>query len=259
MSGNTGNARLWTDADVWVASSLATANPTDANTPFGAGWNLIGLLDGDDGMPESRDEDTADYYAWGGIIVRTSRKNFKLTKSFSALEDNAYTRALLWPGSSSSQIVVPKPVNTKIAFETRDASTGLTERLITRNYAVITLDGDRDVNETDLSKSTFAAVIYPDSAGVLFDKQSSLAVVSLAVGPTTKALAVGAVGAITATATLADTTTRDVTFDPQCKWTTSNAAKATVAYGYVTGVAAGTANIVATYQGLTATCAVTVS
>src|SRR6478609_8963943 len=109
MSGNTANARLWTDADVWVASSLATANPADGNTPFGAGWNLLGLLDGDDGIPETRDEDTDDKYAWGGILVRTSRAHFKLTKSFSALEDNAYTRSLLWPGSTTTQIVVPKP------------------------------------------------------------------------------------------------------------------------------------------------------
>ncbi|MFJ9443249.1 Ig-like domain-containing protein [Kitasatospora sp. NPDC101235] len=259
MSGTTTNARLWTDADVWVAASLTTPNPTDANTPFGAGWTMVGLLDGDDGMPESRDEDTSDYYAWGGILVRSSRKNFKLSKSFSALEDNATTRGLLWPGSTSTQIVVPKPKPTKIAFETRDAATGITRRVITRNYAIITLDGDRDENETDLMKSTFACVIYPDSSGVLFDVQNSQAVTGLAVAPATKTLAVGAIGALTATATLADASTRDVTFDPQCAWTTSASAKATVSYGYATGIAAGAATITATYQGLTASCAVTVS
>ncbi|MFD7410618.1 Ig-like domain-containing protein [Kitasatospora purpeofusca] len=259
MSGNTTNARLWTDADVWIAASLTTPNPTDANTPFGAGWTMAGLLSGDDGMPESRDEDTADYYAWGGILVRSSRKNFKLTKKFSVLEDNAITRGLIWPGSTSTQIVVPKPGPVKIAFEKRDAATGLWVRRITRNYAIITPDGDIDENESDLSKATLAAVIYPDSGGVLFDRQDSQAVTALAVAPATKAVTVGQVGALTATATLADSSTRIVTLDPQCAWTTSAAAKATVQYGYVTGVAAGTATVTATYQGLTASCAVTVS
>lgn len=259
MAGDPLNARLWTDADIWLATSLTSSNPADANTPFGAGWNLLGLLDGDDGLPESRDEDTADYYAWGGNIVRTSRKNFKLTKKFSTLEDNQWTRSLLWPGSTTTQIVVPKPGKSKLAFETRDKATGLVERLITRNYAEITLDGDRDVNETDLAKAVFAAVIYPDANGILFDRQVSQAVTGLAVAPATKTLAVGAIGALTATATLADTTTRDVTFSPQCTWTTTAPAKATVAYGYATAVATGAATITATYQGLTASCAVTVS
>ncbi|MEU1284906.1 hypothetical protein [Kitasatospora sp. NPDC005856] len=259
MSGNTTNAHLWTDADVWVADSLTTPNPADANTPWGAGWTMAGLLDGDDGMPESRDEDTADYYAWGGILVRSSRKNFKLTKKFSVLEDNPTTRSLIWPGSTASQIVVPRPGPVKLGFEKRDAGTGLWVRRITRNYAIVAPDGDIDENESDLSKTTLAAVIYPDANRVLFDRQDSQAVVALAVAPATKALAVGAVAPLIATATLADASTRTVTADPYLSWTTSAAAKATVAYGYVSGVAAGAATITATYQGLTASCAVTVS
>lgn len=259
MAGDTTKARLWANADVWIADSLTTANPADANTAFGAGWNLIGLLDGDDGMPESRDEDVNDMFAWGGILVRSPRTHFKLTKSFSALEDNPTTRSLLWPGSSSTQIVVPVPVPRKIAFETRDTETGVIVRRITKNYAVISLDGDLDENETDLMKAQFAAVIYPDANKVLFDRYESPTVVSLAVAPSTKALATGAIGALTATATLSDATTRNVTSDPLCVWTTSNAAKATVAYGYVTGVAAGSATITATYMSQAGTCAVTVS
>ncbi|GAA1406272.1 hypothetical protein GCM10009639_53950 [Kitasatospora putterlickiae] len=259
MPGDPLNTRLWTDADFWVADSLDTPNPADANTPFGAGWTLIGLLSGDDGMPESRDEDVSDYYAWGGGIVRTSRKNFKLTKKVTVLEDNPSTRALAWPGSTDTQIVVPKPVPRKCAFVTRDGATDLTERLITRNHAIITLDGDQDNNETDLRQSTFAAVIYPDANKVLFDRQVSQAVTALAIAPATKALAVGAIARLTATATLADASTRNVTADPYLAWATSAAAKATVDHGYVTGIAAGAATITASYPGLTATCAVTVS
>lgn len=259
MSGDTTNARQWANADFWVAASLATANPADANTAFGAGWSLAGLLDGEDGMPETRDEDTTDYWAWGGILVRTGRKNFKLTKKVSVLEDNATTRALIWPGSTNSAIIVPRPVPIKCAFETRDAEAGVIDRLITAGRAIVTVDGDIDVNESDLKKVTLAATIYPDASGTLFVPQRSLTVTSLAIAPPTKALTVGQIGALVATATLSDTSTRDVSLSPYTTWSTSNAAKATTAYGYVTGVAAGVATITATYMGQSATCAVTVS
>lgn len=259
MAGDPTKANLWTNADVWIASSLSTANPANVGAAFGAGWNLVGLLDGDDGMPESRDEDVSDQYAWGGILVKTSRRNFKLTKSFSALEDNTVTRALIWPGSTDTQIVVPKPVPVKIAFETRDPGTGKTERLITRNYALVTLDGDRDVNETDLTKATLAAVIYPDANGVLFDRQSAPTIASLALTPLTLAVSIGAAKHVVATATYSDASTQDVT--ALASWSSSAPSKAVVEYGYVTGVAAGTSNVTATYggQAAAAPCVVTVS
>lgn len=168
MAGDPNNAALWTDADVYVGPMTA-ANPATIDDPFPAEWGLVGLLDGDDGFPESRDEDTDDKYAWGGILVRTSRSHFKLTKSFSALEDNATTRGLIWPGSTDTEIIVPVPGEVKVAFEVRDG--GKIKRLITRNHAIVSVDGDVDENETDLTKVTLAAVIYPDGNKVLFDRQ----------------------------------------------------------------------------------------
>ncbi|MFD8596968.1 hypothetical protein ACFV1L_18400 [Kitasatospora sp. NPDC059646] len=262
MSGDTSNARLWANADFWVADSLTTANPADANTAFGPGWSMVGLLDGDDGFPESRDEDTSDHFAWGGDLVRTSRTHFKATKKVSILEDNPTTRALIWPGSTQTAIVVPKPVPIKCAWETRDPEAGIVYRKITAGHAIITPDGDIDQNETDLQKVQLAAVIYPDtstSPATLYIQQTSLAVASLAIAPATKALTAGQIGALTATATLTDSTTRDVTLHPSTAWSTSAAAKATVRYGYVTAVAAGAATITATYMGVSGTCAVTVS
>jgi hypothetical protein len=257
--GDPTKTNLWTNADVWVAP-LGTANPATVTAPWPAGWGQTGLLNGDDGMPESRDEDVSDMYAWGGILVRTSRKNFKLTKKFSALEDNSTTRALIWPGSTDTQIVVPRPVPVKVGFEVRDPATGKTERLITRNYALITVDGDRDVNETDLTKVVLAAVIYPDASAVpvLFDRQAAPTLTALAVAPATLALSVGGAKKSTATATYSDASTSDVT--AMATWTSSAPAKATVEYGYVTGVAAGASNVTATYGGITSSAsAVTVS
>ncbi len=169
MAGDVTKASLWADADVWVAADVATVNPATAATAFGVGWDLVGLLDGDEGFVQSRDEDETDFFAWGGLLVRTARKNFKLTYKFTALEDNDTTRALLWPGSSATTLVVPRPVPVKLALELREGN--VTHRRITKDHAVITLDKDLTESESDLTKYPFVATIYPNAAGELFDVQ----------------------------------------------------------------------------------------
>ncbi|MEU3826449.1 Ig-like domain-containing protein [Streptomyces sp. NPDC029080] len=255
MAGDPLKANLWTDADVYISTNLTATLPANAHTPFGSDWDLVGLLDGDDGFPESRDEDTDDKFAWGGILVRTSRQHFKLTKSFTALEDNETTYGLLWPGSSPTQIIVPRPARVKIAFETREGDK--VRRLISALYAEVALDGDHGENESDLESMTFAATIFPTSGGVLFSRQTTPLLTALDVSPGTLAQAVGDIDALTATATYDDSSTANVT--SLCDWTSSATSKATVASGFVTGVAAGSATVTASYLGQSDTCAVTVS
>lgn len=255
MSGDPTKANLWTDADVFVSFDLSATLPADADTPFGVGWDQIGLLDGDDGFPETRDEDTDDKFAWGGVLVKTSRQHFKLTKAFTCLETNATTRQLIWPGSTATRIKVPRPARVLLGFEVREGDK--VRRLITSNYAECSLDGDHGENETDLESATIIATIFPTGDGWLFEEQNTPTLVSIDVEPSTKALAVAAIGALTATATYDDATTEDVT--ALATWISSAPAKATVASGFVTAVATGTANVSASYGGQTDTCAVTVS
>lgn len=185
MSGSPDNARQWADADVYVAFDPgggldAVTSPATVDDPFGADWDLVGLLNGEDGFTESRDEDTEDHYAWGGVLVRTSRRNFKLTRTFTALEDNAVTFRLRWPGSTSGGDIVAPSGNrierVKVAFETRDGDT--VRRLITKHEAEITVDGDVNENESDISSVPFLVTVYPDGDGVLFAEQTSEALAS---------------------------------------------------------------------------------
>jgi hypothetical protein len=161
MAGDIANAHLWTDADVYIAP-LGTTVPADASTAFGVGWELVGLLDGDQGFTQSRSEEVTDHYAWGGILVRTARRNFKLTIGFTALEDNAVTQDLIWPGSSATSLVVPRPAQVLIAFETREGDT--VKRLISAEYAEVNVDGDITENETSLTNYPLVATIYPDTS-----------------------------------------------------------------------------------------------
>ncbi|KND30083.1 Ig-like domain-containing protein [Streptomyces stelliscabiei] len=255
MAGDPTKANLWTDADVYVSWNLSATLPADAETPFGSDWKQIGLLDGDEGFPETRDEDTDDKFAWGGIIVRTSRNHFKLTKSFTALEDNEWTRKLVWPGSTDTQIKVPKPERVLVAFETREGEK--VRRLATALYAECSLDGDHGENETDLESATISATIFPTSGGVLFNRQATPILESISVTPSTLTVADGEIGALAATATYSDATTADVT--AEASWSSSDPTKATVSAGFVTGVAAGASTVTATYLGETDTCAVTVT
>lgn len=255
MSGDTEKASVWADADVYTSLDLAAPIPADASTAFSAAWDLAGLLDGTDGFEYSRDEDVTDHYAWGGILVATSRKNFKQTVKLSVLEDNDTTRALIWPGSTASALYVPKPPKIKLGLETR--SGGKVKRMVTKNYAQISLDGSYKDGEDELTKYPLLATIYPDATGQLWVPLNVPQISSIAVTPDPEGLTVGSIERLVATATYADTTTGDVT--DQCRWVSSDTAVATVDRGYITGVSAGTSNITASIGVVSDTVVATVS
>lgn len=171
MSGDPTNAALWADADVFLAATIATANPTSVATPFGLDWGLLGLLDGEAGFEEGRSEEKKDFFGWGGFLIRTSRRNFKMTKKFTCYEDNKFVRRLVYPGSTSTQIVVPRHLPIKLGFEQRDDDR--TERLITRRHAVVDDIGTIKDSETELKQFEITVAIFPDSTGVLFDRQTT--------------------------------------------------------------------------------------
>ena len=159
---------------------------------------------------------------------------------------------------ADDELVIPHPERVKIAFETRKG--GKVRRLACRNYAEVEL-ASQTTNEEDLEAAPFSAAIYPDSDGVLFDRQSVPDIASIAITPLTLALDAsdGTIKKLVATATYSDASTGDVT--DEVRWITSDAAKATVDSGYVTAVAAGSASISCTFAGVTSTapCVVTVS
>lgn len=258
MSGDPNKASIWADADVYINWDLNATKPADENAPFDGSWLLAGLLDGDAGFTESRSETVDDHFGWGGILIATRRRNFKLTRKFIAYEDNAVTIGLVWPGSAAGKRKVPKTIPFLIAFETRDGDR--IQRVISENKATVQEVGDISDSESALRQYEITVAIYPTGAGDLFIVQPDVdmpTLVSVAVAPATKALAIGAVAKAVLTATYSDAATRDVTHD--ATWSSSAPSKATVDHGYVAGVAAGTSNVVGTYGGQSATQAVTVS
>lgn len=169
MAGNPQFAAFWPDADVYIALDLNENDPSDVDTAFGSGWDLVGLLDGEAGFVFAREEEVDDHFAWGGIIVRTTRRNFKQTVTFTALEDNQTTRELIWPDSQAGELIVPKPKRIKLALETREGER--IKRLITKEAAEIAVDGEYTESEGELTRYPLIATIFPDGNGVLFVEQ----------------------------------------------------------------------------------------
>lgn len=172
MAGNPDAASVWQEADVFVDFTNTAPDPTDTWSDWDAAWDLVGLLSGDDGFQESRDEDTDDKFAWGGIYIRTTHANHKRTIVFVALEDNATTFQLRNPGSertndgtlTTSKVKVPTYGKFKIGFETRDGDK------IKRRWATASVNEVDDIteNETDLVTYQITVNLHPDGDRVLY-------------------------------------------------------------------------------------------
>ena len=177
MSGDPSNANLWEDANVLIAFDPDAANiPADVDEAFDNTWTLVGLLDGDQGFTTARSEDVTEKYAWGRRLIKTSRRNFKETKSFTAYEYNDAVQALLYPGSDpitagTRDLKVPTVQRVMIAFETIEND--VVRRMISFYEAEVALNGDLNENESDVTGYPFIATIYPggDDVDILWIEQ----------------------------------------------------------------------------------------
>lgn len=171
MSGDTTNVNSWANADVYVAP-VGTSSPADIDTEFGAGWDLVGILDGDAGFEHARNWDVTEKFGWGVGIVKTTRRNYSEKVTFTALEENAVTFALVHPGSDDDTLVVPRPERVRLAFEVIDGD--VKRRLIT------SVDGGAEVwvstlkdSEGDVTMYACEATIYANADSELFERQAA--------------------------------------------------------------------------------------
>ena len=172
MAGDTANPRIWINADVYVAP-VGTSAPTDTTTALNVAYEALGLLS-EDGMTESRDQDSTDFYAYGGILVRTVRSKFKRTFKVIALEDTPVVFDLVNPGSSASTaggvttrtVKVPSTPNPKAwVIETVDGT--ITRRRAIPNAEVTEL-ADINISDSEITAYEMTLTVYPDADGILY-------------------------------------------------------------------------------------------
>ena len=174
MSGNVANPRLWEGADLWtapVATSIPTALTDDMSSA--TGWKAVGLLS-EDGASESRDEDSTDFYAWGGKLIRTKRSKHKRTITVTCLEDNLVVFGLVNPGSTAvtgtdgtntRTVKIPKSDKRSFVLELMDGD------IIRRRHiptGEVTAVGEVALSEADLQAFELTITIYPSSDDVLY-------------------------------------------------------------------------------------------
>ncbi|UOK18008.1 major tail protein [Gordonia phage Santhid] len=188
MAGNPDNAILWDSADVYsLKPSAITGNQTIADLlpelstdPFPDAWDLVGLLNGDDGFGEEREWDETDHSAWGYGVIKVGSRNFAMTRTFTALEPENETNSYLYsPGDTATKVIVAKPAQVYLAFEVI-GDDGRIERRITSRPSRVTAPS-KNQNEADLASLEFSARIFPNNAKELFLKQN--AATDLLVGP----------------------------------------------------------------------------
>lgn len=172
MAGDTANAALWQNADVYIAA-VNTAGPSNVTAAWGTTWSAVGLLDGEAGFVEKREDESNDFYAWGSILVKRTRSKHKRSITFTCLEDNLTTFGLVNPGSTrtttggvtTSKVTVPAQSEFAIGFEARDG-VNIKRRAVKRAM----VDSIADVTESEGALTVYevTVVLYPEADGTIY-------------------------------------------------------------------------------------------
>ncbi|WP_144722241.1 hypothetical protein [Cellulosimicrobium sp. TH-20] len=178
MAGDATKTSLWNGADVYI-NLEGSDGPTDTTTAWAAGWEVAGLLDGEEGFVEAREEETAEHYAWGGILYRRTKGKHKRTIKFVALEDNDVTFRLRNPGSTrtpgvgviTSTVKVPTSYRFAIGFEVRDGDK--VKRRVVKHAEVQEVDEVKE-SESEPTVYTFTILIFPEADGTLYTEVETL-------------------------------------------------------------------------------------
>ncbi|MFG3715803.1 hypothetical protein [Micromonospora sp. NPDC047730] len=174
--GDPTKVNLWSGADVYIAEP-GTAEPTDLTTPWAVDWDPAGILDGEEGFTWEREEDSSEYYGWGGILVKKTRSKHKRTVTFVAMEDNPVVFALVNPGSTqtvaggitTSKVKVPKYVDIAVGFELREG-TKVRRRTVKRATAEVA--GEIKESETAPTVYTILVTLFPEADSTLYTELS---------------------------------------------------------------------------------------
>jgi hypothetical protein len=175
MAGNPTNAAVWGGADVLIAP-IGTAIPV-GNAAFDPAWKYVGLLDGGQGFEESIEVTSTDHEAWGYGVIATTYKGTKITKTFTALEENATVMGLVYDvsgmtfddtaGTYVGDLAVRD--NTERVLVAFVVTSGSTERRqITKNYATIAATAAGSESEEAKQSKGFTVTIVPDADKVLY-------------------------------------------------------------------------------------------
>ena len=179
MAGDATNAALWSNADVYVHDLSGTAPtwPINVADPWAAGWTPVGLLNGEEGFTEARDQEVSEHFAWGGLLVKKTKSKHQRTIRFVMLENNATVFGLVNPGSTratadtngvvKSVIKVPTSKEWAFGFEVREGNK-VKRRTVKRGE--VEEVADITESESELTVYDVTVTLYPESDGTLYEE-----------------------------------------------------------------------------------------
>ncbi|MBB5915280.1 hypothetical protein BJY24_004147 [Nocardia transvalensis] len=169
LTRNPDLVQIFADAAIFVGKTLTPTIPATIATEFDATWDNLGILNGDDGVKNPREWDVTEHFGWGIGLYRKGYKNYKESRVFTCLEENQTTRRIAYPGSSATNIVVPRPGYFPLAFEFIN-DLGVPERLFTARPAQCWIP-NLDRNESDPTGKEVTADIFATGSGLLYTRQ----------------------------------------------------------------------------------------
>ncbi|QIS00990.1 hypothetical protein F5X71_00390 [Nocardia brasiliensis] len=169
LSRNPDAVAIFSDAAVYVGKTLTPTRPATIADPFDVTWDNAGILNGDSGITNPREWDVTEHMGWGIGLYRKGYKNFKESRVWTCLESNSTTRRIAHPGSTATNIVVPRPGRFMLAFEfTNDF--GVPERWFPVRPAQCWIP-NLDRNESDPTNYEVTSDIFADGSGLLYVRQ----------------------------------------------------------------------------------------
>lgn len=179
MPGTPANTQLWGNADVYVAPEN-TAGPINVVQAYAGSWAAVGLLDGDEGFTQAQENETNEFYAWGGLLVKRTRSKHKRTIKFVMLEDNATTFSFLNPGApapttaaglTTRKVTVPTNTRVALSLELRDGYN--VKRRNIKSASIESVDEIKD-SESGVTVYSVTVTIFPESDGTLWTELSGV-------------------------------------------------------------------------------------
>ncbi|EHK2924965.1 Ig-like domain-containing protein, partial [Vibrio parahaemolyticus] len=236
----------WTSSD----TSIATINTSGANKGEATGEALGTVTIMAAGTtPEGAAVSGSAQLTVTNAVVSSLQVTPPTATKAKGLSQQFEATALMSDGST-----VPATDNAAVSWTVSDGSIAdITTGLASGNGVATGLEvGNVTVSAT--------AIIGTDTyTGTASFTVTAAEVTSLAVTPATASVAKGLTQQFTATATLTDGTTPDVTADPATSWTSDNANATVNATGLATGANEGNATITATYNSQSGSATLTVT
>ncbi|MEE2041872.1 Ig-like domain-containing protein [Nocardiopsis tropica] len=272
MADNVNAIRAYgTDGGKCYVAPLGSQLPEGLDA-FGPEWWDLGAID-PAGLTEAYEEERNAKTPLGyKSPVRTDITGVTKTFTTPMWEVNPYTQALYDNVDLSALEELPggiitypvyRPTGQKKYMLAVDTFDGVAHERTVAAIAEVTTRAERSKNAENVTASGLTWTVYEASDGLMFNRfylsdGMWLPVETLEVAGTATTVAVAATIQLTATATYYNGEDTDASAD--ATWDTSAPLIATVdADGTVTGVGAGSANITASYRGVSDTLAVTVT